>query len=123
MEKNIGDKGGPQRCFAKSPHQPTPTVRAGADPSASDWAKMETKRLNSSCSQQDHENRIIDSHRIRTAKNGEKTRQDHIADRGHVSASHYNVVQKATRIPGAKAALDKEWKIQKLPADTPSNIR
>ena len=40
---------------------------------------------------------------------------DHKADRGHVSMSHYNLVHKlisipkAMKSPEAKAALDKEW--------------
>ena len=40
---------------------------------------------------------------------------DHKADRGHVSMSHYNLVHKlisipkAVKSPEAKAALDKEW--------------
>ena len=89
-----------------------------------DWSKIETKRLNSSCSKKHHENMIIESQRIRTTtKSKEQTHQDHIADRGHVSMTHYNVVHKPIpiltlmTILDAKAALQKEWtKLQKLPA-------
>ena len=47
-------------------------------------------------------------------KSTKKTHKDHIADRGHVSTSHYNMVHKQIPIPKAmpileaKAALDKE---------------
>ena len=84
-------------------------------PYASDWCKIVTKRLNSSCSKQDHRHTITDSHRISTAKSEEKTHQDHIPDRGHVSMSHNNMTYKpipkpkAMKILDAKAALDKEW--------------
>ena len=62
---------------------------------------METKRPNSSCSKKDHEDIIIETQRIRTTKSTDHTCQDHIADRGHVSMSHNNMVQK--RIPTPKA--------------------
>ena len=76
--------------------------RAGA----SDWFKMETKRLRSSCSKQDHENIIIESHRIRTAKCTAKTHEDHNADRGHVSMSNCNMVHKLMPIPKAMSILE-----------------
>ena len=54
---------------------------------------------------------------------------DHLADRGHVSMSHNNMVHKPVPIPKAmrtfeaKAALDKEWtKLQKLPAWDESTV-
>ena len=81
---------------------------------ASDWSKMETKRLNSSCSRKDHEDIIIESQRIRRTKGTEQTHWDHIADRGPASMSHCNMVHlpipipKTMIIPEAKAALDKE---------------
>ena len=65
---------------------------------------MKTKRQNS---KQYHENIIIESQRIR------KAHQDHIADQGHVSMSHCNMVSKpiptpqAVTIPEAEAGLDK----------------
>ena len=52
-----------------------------------------------------------------------KDHEDHFAEKGFNSLSHYNVVRKivpvlqATKILDAKAAADKEWKkIEKLPA-------
>ena len=77
------------RGLANSPHQSNRTFEA-----ASDLSEIETKRLNSSCSMQDHENIIIETRRIGTAWSKDKTHQDHIADRGHVSMSHYNMVCK-----------------------------
>ena len=82
-------------------------------PRASVWSKMDTKRLNSSCSKKDHEDIIIESQRTRPTKSTENTHKDHIADRGHVSISLFNMVHepiptpKAMKIPEAKAALDK----------------
>ena len=55
---------------------------------------METKRLNS----EDHEDIIIESQRIQVKKRTDKTHKDNIADRGHVSMSHYNMVQKPISI-------------------------
>ena len=46
--------------------------------------------------------------------------QDHIAGNGENSLQHYNLVHKfipmpyAMKIPAAKAAVDKEWKIEKI---------
>ena len=77
-------------------------------PCASDWSKIQMKRLNSSCS---------------------KARQLHIADRGQASMSHCPIPL-AMAILEAKAAVDKEWtKLHKIPAwveskgDTKSNMR
>ena len=102
------------------------TVATSADPNgsswkrphASDWSKMETKRLNSASSRKDHEDIIIESSRIRLSKGYGKTHKDHVADRGHVSMSHYNIsIPKAMKIREAKSALDKKWEhFRKLPA-------
>ena len=53
-------------------------------PCASDWSKVETTRLNSSCSKKDDENIIIELQRGLNHEECGKTHQDHIADRGHV---------------------------------------
>ena len=52
-----------------------------------------------------------------------KDHEDHIAEMGFNSLSHYNLVHKfvpvlqAMRIPDATSAVDKEWeKLEKLPA-------
>ena len=51
------------------------------------------------------------------------THEDHIASKGSASMTHYNLVHKlilmpqATKIPHAKAAVDKEWrKLEATPA-------
>ena len=95
---------------------------------ASDWCNTETKRWNSSCSKKDHDDIITESHRIRTSKSTEETTKEHIADRGHVSMSHYNMVHKpipvtkAVNILQAKAVLDTEWAtLQKLRARAQSD--
>ena len=71
-------------------------------PYASDWSKVETKRLNSSCSKQDHED---------------------IADRGQVSMSHSNMVHKTVsmsktmEIPATNVAMDKysrNWRMHQF---------
>ena len=41
-------------------------------PCSSERSQMETKKLNSSCSEKDHEDIIIESHRIRTPKTTDK---------------------------------------------------
>ena len=64
-------------------------------PYASTWSEIESKRLNSSCSKQDHEFTTIESQRIRITKSTEKTHEDTIADRGHVSMAHNNMVHKS----------------------------
>ena len=56
-----------QRCLLKSARQSTRTVHAGG-PCASDWSKLQTKRLTSSCSKQYHENITIEAQRIRTTE-------------------------------------------------------
>ena len=83
-------------------------------PYASDWCQFEKKRLNSSCPKEDHENIIVESQRIRTTKNKEKT---HIADRGQVSMSHYNMVHKlvsisnkTVEISAANVPMDRDWR-------------
>ena len=95
---------------------------------ASDWSKIDTDRLNPSCSKQDLEHVIIESQRIRHTKSEDKSHKDHIADRGQVSMSHYSMVHTPISRPDshfleAKAALDEEWKnVQKLPAWDESNV-
>ena len=70
--------------------------------------------MDSSCSKQDHGNMIIELQRTRTTKSREKTHQDHIADRGQVSMSHYNMVhkpisiKKAVNTPAGKVAMDRD---------------
>ena len=75
-------------------------------PCASDWSKMETKRLTSSCSNQDHEDISIASQRIRITQSTENIHKDHSADRGHVSLSHHNIVHKPSPIPNAMTILE-----------------
>ena len=91
----------------------TPTDPNGSSwerPCASEWSKMETQRL-----QREHEDIIIESPRIPTKESTEKTREDLIADRGHVCTLHYNKVHKpipipkATKSPVASFAMDKDW--------------
>ena len=52
-----------------------------------------------------------------------KNHEDHIAGKGFITISHYNLVHKyipmpqAMKIPHAKAAVDKEWKeLETIPA-------
>ena len=51
-----------------------------------------------------------------------KNHEDHIAGKGYKSMSDYILVHKfipmphAVKIPNAKAAVDKEWKIETIPA-------
>ena len=104
-------------------HRPTRKVQAGERPCASDWSEIISKRMNSSRTQQDHDNRTIDSQSMRTTKSEAQSHQDHIATRGQVSMSHNNMEHKpiprpaAITILEAKAVLDKErTKLQKLPA-------
>ena len=73
-------------CLAKSRTPANPNDSRWRRPCASDWSKIETKRLNSSFSDQDHEIIIIELQRTRTAKRQEKTHKDHLADR-HTSIS------------------------------------
>ena len=75
---------------------------------ASDWSKIQTKRLHSSCSKQDHEKIIIDWQRIRTTKRKETTHQGHIVDRGEVSMSLYNMVHRPISMLSAHVAMDKD---------------
>ena len=57
----------------------------------------------------------MESQRIRTAKSQVNTHQDHIADRGQGSMSHYNMANKPIAIlkedyiPAAKVATDIDW--------------
>ena len=62
-----------QRCFVKSHHTSRP-----------EWSKMETKRLNASCSKKDHEKITVESQRIRSTMYGKKIHKDHIGDTGFV---------------------------------------
>ena len=57
------------RCKVTTPANPNGSSWARL--CASGWSVIETKRLNSSCSKQDHENIIIESQRIRTTKSKE----------------------------------------------------
>ena len=99
-------RGGPQRCLAKSPPQPTRTNGSSRRRlCASEWSKVGMNRLNSSCSKkEDHEDTIIESEGIRTTESQKKTRKDHISDRGHASMSHCNMVHQPIFL--------KQWKSQ-----------
>ena len=50
-----------------------------------------------------------------------KNHEDHIAGKGMNSLSHFNIVHnfipvlEAMKIPDAKAAVEKEWKMEKIP--------
>ena len=78
-------------------------------------SKPERGRCASVCSQQDHEDIIVESQKIRTTKSTTKTHMGHIVDRGHVTMSHNNMKQKsipapkAMNIPTARTAVDKDW--------------
>ena len=57
------------------------------------------------------------------SRRGARRSQAHIAEKGFHSLTHYNLVHKfipvlqAMKIPGAKAAVDKEWKkLETIPA-------
>ena len=58
-----------------------------------------------------------------------KYHEDHIAGKGNNSLQHYNMVHifpvpQAMKIPGAKAAVDKEWeKLEKIPAWDITKVR
>ena len=68
----------------------------------------------------------VESHestRQRVEPSHHKKHEDHIAGKGHVSMTHYNLahnfipVPQAMKIPDAQAAVDKEWKkLEKIPA-------
>ena len=79
-----------------------------------EWSKMETKKPNSSCSMQDHENLIVERRMIRITESTPKTHGDHIEDGGHGSMSRYNVLHEPISQPrAAKIAMDKdgdEWR-------------
>ena len=56
--------------------------------------------------------------------------EDHLAEKGLNSISHYNLVHKfvrmpqAIQMPDAKAAVDKEWeKLEKMPAWQPDKVQ
>ena len=91
---------------------------ANGRPCALDGSTIETERLSSSCSKQDHVNEIIESQKIRTINSKHKTRQDRNADRGHVPMSHNNMVHKpisifqAVGIPAASVSMDwSKWRM------------
>ena len=104
------------RRASAMPCKVNPNVSTWWRPYASDWSHFETRRFNSSWSKQDHENIIVESRSIRTTKRKEKTRQEHIADRGQVSMSHYNMLHKldsrskTVEIPAANVPLDRDWR-------------
>ena len=67
--------------------------------------------------------------RKHTPETQNKDQEDHIAERGLNSWSHYNLEHKfipapqAMKIPDAKAAIDKEWeKLENTPAWQESKI-
>ena len=62
-----------------------------------------------------------ESTRLRMRESLPNHHEDHIAEKGDNSLQHHNLVHKfipmpqATRIPAAKAAVDKEWeKLEKI---------
>ena len=69
---------------------------------------------------------IVEAHestRKRLGSTLPRNHDDHIAEKGHNSLTHYNLVQKfvpmpqAMKISDAMAAVDKEWeKLEKMPA-------
>ena len=91
---------------------------------------LHPKRVNSSCSKQDHQSIFVESQRIRLLKSTQKIQKDHNSDRGHVSMSHCHMVHTpiprttvAMTIHEAKAAVDKEWtKLHKLRAWDESTV-
>ena len=128
-QKKVGDKEEPQRCLAKSPHQPTRTVQAGSRPCASEWSEIETKRLNSSCSKQDRENIIVETQRIRTTKskvNKHLPRPHRGPKSSSCFAIHHgaqtNIHWKAVEIPEAKVAMDRDWSKWRLKHSSLSGI-
>ena len=71
-----------------------------------------------------------ESTRLRMGESLPNYHQDHIAGRGDNSLHHYNLVHKfmpmpqATKIPTAKAAVDKEWeKLEKISAWNLTKVR
>ena len=70
--------------------------------------------------------RIAEAHestRKRLESAPPRSHEDHMAERGFISMSHYNLVHKiipmprAMKIPDAKGAVDEEWEtLKKLPA-------
>ena len=83
-----------------------PTGSSLVRPCASDWFKIETKNLNSSCSKHDHGDIIIESGRFRTTKSKKKAHRNHIADRGQVLVSHKNM---AHHLISMFKAVGKSW--------------
>ena len=71
--------------------------------------------MNSSCSKKRSCGQIIESQRMPMPKSTEKSHKYHIADRGHVSLSHYNVVHnpifipQAVKSPATRVAINKVW--------------
>ena len=71
-----------------------------------------------------------ESARMRMEESLPNYHEDHIAGRGSNSLQHYNLVHKfipmpqATKIPAAKAAVDKEWeKLEKISAWNLTKVR
>ena len=71
-----------------------------------------------------------ESTRLRMGESLPNYHEDHIAGKGDTSLQHYNLVHKfipmpqATKIPAAKAAVDKEWgKLDKISAWNLTKVR
>ena len=71
-----------------------------------------------------------ESTRLRMGESLPTYHEDHIAGKGDNSLQHYNLVHKfipmpqATKIPAAKAAVDKEWeKLEKILAWNLTKVR
>ena len=91
---------------------------------ASKLSKMDTKRLKSSCSTQEHENILIESERIRTTKSRITSRTEvTFPCRTTTWCTNRFPYRRQWQIVEAKAALDKEWEnMQKLPAWDESKV-
>ena len=77
------------------------------------WEGIQKKDFNTSSSNHDHKEDAIEAHRPRIEEGRGRKHQDPIADRGHISMTHYNLVYKppplpqAMNFPDAQAAVDK----------------
>ena len=81
-------------------------------------ASQKVPKTNNGCIVESHE-----SPRQRVELSLPKNHEDHIASKRYTSMTHYKLVHKfipmpqAMKIPGAKAAVDKEWKtLETIPA-------
>ena len=113
-------------CKVTTPVNPNGSSRRR--PSASGRSEIETNRLNSSCSKQDHEIIIVESQRLRSAKSKRLTRTTSRTDvkfpcRTTTWCTKPIPTPTTMKILEARTAVDEDWtKLQKQPAWDESNV-